>query len=149
MQYTEPGYNLTKSFESLRLKAYQDQGGVWSCGYGHTRGVKSTTTCSVEQANVWLEEDVQGSVSAINSLVKVPLEQFQFNALVDFVFNIGCGSKEKGTGFAGSTCLRMLNNEKYDAAADSMLLFNKVKGVVAPGLTRRREAERAMFLGLV
>ena len=142
MNCTEEGYNLIKKFEQCRLEAYLDQGGVTTIGWGHTRNVKIGDKCSQEQADVWLKSDVAWAVTAINSEVKVPLQQNQLNALTCFVYNVGVGA------FKNSTCLRMLNNEYYQEAADFMLLFNKVKGVVAPGLTRRREAERAMFLGL-
>lgn len=138
-RYSEEGYALTKGFEGLRLKAYQDQGGVWTIGYGHTRGVKPGDTCTQEQADAWLHEDVTGAVACVQRLVKVPLAQEQFDALVDFAFNLGCGS------LAGSTLLRCVNAGQFEQAALEFLRWNRVGKVEIEGLARRRKAEAERF----
>lgn len=138
--YSEEGYALTKEFEGLRFKAYQDQGGVWTIGYGHTRGVKPGDICTLEQADAWLHEDIAGVVACVQRLVKVPLTQEQFDALVDFVFNLGCGS------LAGSALLRCVNAGQFEQAALEFLRWNRVGSVEIEGLTRRRKAEAELFL---
>src|SRR5271165_5063255 len=100
MTYSEAGLELTKRFEGLRLKAYQDDGGVWTIGYGHTgKDVKPRMTITEAKADDLLRSDVHTAVDAVSRLVTVPLTQGQFDALVDFVFNLG------PTKFAGSTLL--------------------------------------------
>jgi len=91
MDYSPDGLKLTQSFEGCRLKAYLDSVGVPTIGYGHTHGVTMGMTCTQEQADAWLQEDTQGAVQAVNNLVTVPLTQQQFDALVDFTFNLGAG----------------------------------------------------------
>lgn len=132
---------LIESFESCRLKAYQDGRGVWTLGTGHTKGVCEGDICTFQQANDWLSEDLQEAESAVNRLVTVPLTQNQFDALVSLVFNIGQGN------FEGSTVLRRLNQKSYGAAADAFLMWTKIGGQISAGLVRRREAERKLFSG--
>jgi lysozyme len=141
MTYSEEGLKLTKHFEGCRLKAYQDQGGVWTIGYGSTLGVKEGDTCTHEQAEAWICEDLADAVSHVNRIVKVPITQTQFDALVDFVFNLGFGSLIK------SKLYRKLKAGDYEGAADEFPRWNHVNGKVIDGLTRRRLAERAMFMG--
>jgi lysozyme len=139
MNYSKKGLALTESFEGLRLTAYQDQVGVWTIGYGHTKGVTRGMTCTQEQAEQWLLEDVQDAVDAVNELVHVVLSQDQFDALVDFVFNLGAGS------FAGSTLLHKLNAEDYEGAAVEFDKWDHAGGQVVAGLLRRRQAETDLF----
>jgi lysozyme len=113
---------------------------VWTCGWGHTQGVMESTTCDYARAQAWIVEDVLVAVNAINSAVKVPLTQNQFDALVSFVFNIGV------THFLTSTLLKDLNAGQYVKAADAMLQWEYQDHAVLQGLERRREQERALFL---
>jgi lysozyme len=136
------GTALIQSFESLALTAYQDQGGVWTLGYGHVIGVKPGDTCTQAQADAWFQSDVAWACRVVNNDVDVAMTQGQFDALVSLCFNIGGGN------FHGSTLLRKLNGGDAAGAADQFLLWNHVGGVVSDGLTRRRAAERALFLGL-
>lgn len=140
-QYSERGLDLTREFEGCRFRAYQDTGGIWTIGYGHTKGVKLGDECDMKQAVKWLQEDVQEAVDAVNRLVKVKINQAQFDALVDFVFNLGAGA------FAKSTLLRMLNAYDYVGATAQFARWNKDNGKVVAGLTRRRAAEAKMFEG--
>lgn len=140
-RYSATGLSLTESFEGLRLEAYQDSVGVWTIGYGHTgpdvsRGIDITT----EQAETLLAADVAWAEAVVNRAVKVPITQPQFDALVDFTFNVG------GANFVRSTLLRMVNAGDYSGAADQFLRWNKAGGKALEGLTRRRAAERQMFL---
>jgi lysozyme len=132
--------SLVASFEGMELRAYQDQGGIWTLGYGHTADVKEGDTCTQQQAEAWLSEDLETADIAVNKAVTVPLTQNHFDALVSLCFNIGQGN------FAKSTLVRILNAGSIQAAADQFLVWDKVGGQTNAGLLRRRNAERALFL---
>lgn len=140
MKYSKNGLHLTEQFEGCRLKAYLDQVGIATIGFGHTQGVRLGMSCTQEQAEAWLLEDVAESEHAVNALVKVPLTQNQYDSLVDMVFNVGIGNFQK------STLLRLLNIGAYDRASLEFEKWNKAGGIVRDGLTRRRLAERDLFL---
>jgi lysozyme len=143
MRTSDSGLEFIRHHEGLETRAYPDPGSAdghpWTIGVGHTRGVKKGDTCTVEQAMVWLREDVRDAEAAVLRLVKVPLSQDQFDALVSFVFNVGAGALEK------STLLRMLNSGDYFGAAVQFERWNKNDGRVMAGLTRRRKEERDLF----
>ncbi len=102
MKLSVNGMNHIKNWEGLRLKAYKCPAGVWTIGYGHTGpDVKPGGTITQAQADALLDKDTDDAESAVNTLVKVPLSQNQFDALVSFVFNTGIGS------FKNSTLLRL------------------------------------------
>jgi lysozyme len=140
MNYSNDGLRLTEQFEGCKLVAYQDQGGIWTIGYGHTKGVYDGMTCTTEQAEKWLRLDVEEAEEDVSRLVKVPLTQPQFDALVDFVFNLG------GTKFASSTLLRLINAGNFKYASKEFERWNRAGGIVRDGLTRRRLAEKDLFL---
>lgn len=140
MMTSPEGRALIETFEGLELKAYKDGNGIPTIGYGHTQGVCMGDTCTKEQANAWLSEDLRTAEHAIGSLVKAPLNQNQYDALVSLCYNIGQGH------FAQSTVLRELNQGHTQQAADGFLMWNRVAGKVTPGLMNRREQERALFL---
>ena len=139
--YSHTGLHLTEQFEGCRLTAYQDQGGVPTIGYGHTFGVALGDTCTQEQAEEWLQEDIGAAVDVVNRFVKVPLTQSEFDALVDFEFNLGAGS------LRDSTLLRLLNAGDHAGAAEQFERWDKCNGQVVAGLLRRRLAEEAEFKG--
>jgi lysozyme len=139
MKYSAQGLALTEKFEGVRLTAYQDQVGVWTIGYGHTRGVKPGDTCTEEQAQAWLREDIALCEQDVNTHVKVPLTQGEFDALVDFSFNLGCASLN------GSTLLRLLNATDYHGAAAEFEKWDHAGGKVVAQLLQRREAEEQLF----
>ncbi|WP_263971627.1 lysozyme [Leptolyngbya ohadii] len=140
-QINSKGLRLLKSFEGLRLEAYLDAVGVWTIGYGTTSGVFPGQVITEAQAEAFLKRDLRRFEAAVIDLVTVPLNDDQFSALVSFTYNVGEGA------FAGSTLLRLLNQRDYRGAADQFLRWNLGDGVELPGLTRRRRAERALFLG--
>lgn len=140
MTYSKNALAMTESFEGCRLQAYQDSTGVWTIGYGHTRGVFRGMTCSQAQAETWLEEDVRKASHAVEMLVHVQLTQGEFDALTDFAFNCGPGK------LLGSTMLRKLNAGDYAGAAAEFVKWDKAGGVVVAGLLRRRYAEQKEFL---
>ena len=139
MIYSKSGIQLTERFEGCRLTAYQDQVGVWTIGYGHTWGVHEGMTCTGDQAEQWLLEDTQLAQDDVNAHVKVPLTQGEFDALVDFAFNLGRGSLNN------STLLKDLNAGNYQAAATQFEVWDKAGGKVVAGLLRRRLSEEAEF----
>jgi len=144
MEINQEGLNLIKTFEGLSLTAYQDVAGVWTIGYGHIKDVKPGTTITEAEAEALLRDDVKESERAVSRLVKVPINENEFSALVSLVFNIGEGA------FARSTALKRLNRDNREEAAAAIELWNKAtisgKKETVPGLVRRRAAEKALFL---
>jgi len=140
LTYSTTGLALTEQFEGCRLTAYQDQVGVWTIGYGHTGpDVTPGLTITSAQAQALLLQDVGSAVECVNSSVLVKLTQGEFDALVDFVFNVGAGA------FKGSHMLRALNAGDLAGAASQFVLWDHAGGVVIPGLLRRRQAEATLF----
>jgi lysozyme len=134
------GRKLTESFEGLRLVAYQDQGGIWTVGYGHTGPeVHDGYTITAAQADQLLAHDVTTAENAVKRFVTVALTQNEFDAMVDLAFNIGAGN------FLKSTLLRLVNQNNFAAAADQFARWNKVSGKVNAGLARRRMSEEELF----
>lgn len=145
MQISNKGIALIKQFEGLRLDAYQDSVGVWTIGYGWTQPVdgKPITKGMVikpETAERLLKTGLVSYENDVSKLVKVKLTQGQFDALVSFAYNLGTRA------LSTSTLLRKLNAGDYRGAADEFPRWNKAGDKVLDGLTRRREAERALFL---
>ena len=141
MELSAKGIAFIENAEGCKLSAYLDQRGIPTIGVGHTLGVKMGDTCTQEQADQWLAEDTEVAQHAVNTLVTVPLNQNQFDALVSFTFNVGVGS------FKSSTLLSLLNQNAYAGAAQQFLKWNHINGVENEGLTKRRQAEQAMFVG--
>ena len=140
MNISQNGIDLIKRFEGCRLEAYKCPAGVWTIGYGHTAGVKKGDKISQELAEVYLKKDLYIRCTQVSNLVKVPLTQNQFDALLSLEYNIGI------TYFKSSTLLRLLNQGKYNDAAnqfDRWVYANKKK---LAGLVKRRAAEKALFL---
>ena len=136
MKTSKTGIDLIKRFEGCRLQAYKCAAGVWTIGYGHTNGVKSTNVITQEKAEELLKKDLEKfekNVEKYNE--KYKWSQNEFDALVSFAFNIG--SIDKLT--AGGTRNRA-------TIAEKMLLYNNAGGKVLPGLTERRKAEQKLFL---
>jgi GH24 family phage-related lysozyme (muramidase) len=145
MQTSDKGIALIKQFEGCKLTAYQDSVGVWTIGYGWTqpvdgKSIRAGMTIKQETAERLLKTGLVSYESDVSRLVKVGLTQGQFDALVSFTYNLGSRS------LSTSTLLRKLNAGDYTGAADEFLRWNKAGGKVLKGLTRRREAERALFL---
>lgn len=139
MKYSKQGLALTESFEGCRLVAYRDSVGVWTLGYGHTKGVVEGMTCTQEQAEQFLLADVADAEAAVNRLVHIALSQEEFDALVDFTFNLGTGN------LASSTLLKKLNARDIQGAIDEFVKWDRAGGVEVAGLLRRRKAEAALF----
>ena len=163
MKISAAGLDGIKNEEALRLKAYKNEGDVWTNGYGHTGpDVHYGQVVTETQALAWLASDVGWAESAVNDAVKVPLAQPQFDALVSLVFNLGPGRvmNEKD-----STLLRLLNAGDYGTAltpdddahpkptlvpvsgASGQFAVWRRSGIgLDPRLIRRRKREGEMFL---
>ena len=141
MKINDDGFNLIKSFEGCKLKAYQDIVGVWTIGYGHTGSVAGSGV-EIDQAtaDALLCDDLARIEQGVEKRLKVKVNENQFSSLVCLAFNIGLGN------FGSSTLLKLLNTGDFKGAADQFLRWNKAKGIVISGLTRRRKAEQSLFL---
>jgi lysozyme len=139
MNISADGLEFIKQAEGLRLKAYQDSVGVWTIGYGHTKGVKEGDTCTSEQAEAWLLLDLGRVYRDIEDFVEVPLSQGQFDALCSFVFNLGGGALQS------STLRRMLNAKDYKGAQQQYPRWCHAGGQRLAGLVKRRAGEAEMF----
>lgn len=139
MQTSQKGIDLIKSFEGLKLKSYKCPAGVWTIGYGTTKGVTPGMEITQKQAEELLKRDLRYFELWVDKLIDVPLSQPQFDALVSFTYNLGEGALK------GSTLRKFLNQGRYDLVPDQFLRWNKANKKVLPGLTRRREAEAKMF----
>lgn len=140
-EVNEAGVRLVQEFEGCRLDAYRCPAGVPTIGYGATGpDIRMGMVWTQEQADARLVEDLARFADGVERLVEVDLSDNQFAAIVSFAFNVGLGA------FRDSTLLRKLNAGDYLGAADQLPRWNKGGGRVLPGLTRRRAAERDLFL---
>lgn len=139
MNISQQGIDLIKQFEGLRLTSYRCSAGVWTCGFGHTTGVRENTRCTSKQAETWLRDDLKSIEHEVNAL-GLNLSQSQFDALCSFIFNVGLGA------FFGSTLLKFLHRGDYVGAGNEFLKWNKMGGEVSAGLTKRRAKERELFM---
>ncbi|MDE1714209.1 lysozyme (plasmid) [Chromobacterium amazonense] len=140
MKTNAAGIKLIKSFENLRLNAYQDMVGVWTIGYGHTGPeVKPGQSLTQAQADQLLADDLDHFETGVSRLVTAPLNANQFSALVSFSYNLGLGSLQR------STLLELLNKSNYAGAAAQFPDWDHSGGKVVAGLLRRRLAEQTLF----
>lgn len=137
--------DLIKSFEGLRLEAYKDVVGVWTIGYGHTSmagppTVKAGMKITEQEATDLLISDLKKYEEMVKRNVKVDLNENQYGALVSFTYNLGEGN------LRSSTLLKKINAKDFLGASNEFIKWNKAGGQVLKGLTRRRNAEKALFL---
>ena len=148
MKTNRAGIELIKSFEGLRLNAYLCPAGVWTIGYGHTSAagepaVKPSMKISAQDAADILVQDLVKYEAAVSKALTRNPNDNQFSAMVSLCYNIGPGA------FASSTVVRRFNAGLLQEAADAFRMWNKGGGKVLPGLVRRRDEERALFLAPV
>lgn len=136
----QAGIDFIKEREGLRLTAYDDGGGVWTIGWGSTKGVKQGMKITRETAEKMLKDDLVVFEGGVDALVKVPLTQNQFNVLVSFSFNVGMAA------FRKSTLLKVLNQGHYDRVPNELSKWVKDNGKVVQGLVKRRALEAALFM---
>ena len=143
MELSLAGLALLKKSEGFRARTYMDVNGLPTIGYGHRLLNPQSFPdgiCEPQAAEI-LKADVRDAEQAVARLVKVPLKQGQFDALVDFCFNLGAGR------LASSTLLKILNGGRYEAAAEQLLRWDVAAGEENVGLKARREAEVALWSG--
>jgi lysozyme len=143
VKISQNGIDLIKRFEGCKLTAYDDVAGVLTIGYGHTLGVIPNQTITQAQADQFLLDDLVPVEGTINDVVKVGLNQNQYDALCSFVFNVGSAA------FRASTMLKMLNAKDYTSAGLQFARWNHASGHVVDGLTARRAAEAQLFVAPV
>ena len=140
--------NIIKKFEGLSLKPYLDVVNVPTIGYGSTHyenGIAVTLkdpSIIKDRAISLMINTLANYVSAVNRMVHVPLNQNQFDALIDFAYNAGIGALQT------STLLRLLNAHDYNGASEEFSKWIHADGKVSQGLVTRRELERKLFLGI-
>lgn len=144
MKLSTRGKNLIKSHEGLVLAVYPDPstgGAPYTAGYGHTGSdVKPGMKVTQAMADAWFDKDVAKFESGVSSLITSPTTQGQFDAMVSLAYNIGLGN------FGKSTLLKKHNARCYTCAADQFRVWNRANGKVMNGLTKRRAAEREVYM---
>lgn len=133
--------DLIVRFEGCKLKAYRCPSGVWTIGYGHTHGVTEGMEITKTQALAYLKTDVLSAANIVNALVRVGINQNEFDALTSFVYNVGSYH------FSESTLLKKLNqglNRHAVAAEFGRWVYSNKQ--LLQGLVKRREAETELFL---
>lgn len=143
MELSAAGLQLIERSEGFSSSVYNDVAGIPTIGYGHRVLPDESFPNGITQAQAQaiLANDVRNAEAAVQRLVTVPLTQNQFDALVDFTYNLGSAN------LASSTLLKDLNAGNYDAAANQILLWDHAGGKVQPGLQVRRQAEFTLFTG--
>jgi lysozyme len=141
MKISAEGLALIKKFEGCELEAYKCSAGVWTIGYGHTKGVEEGMTITKDQAEEMLLEELVEYEKAVEEAVHNQLDQCMFDALVSWTYNLG------PTNLNSSTMLKVLNAGQYEDVPAQIKRWNKAGGKVLEGLTRRREAEALLFEG--
>lgn len=134
------GLPVLKEFEGCKLHAYHDSVGVCTIGWGETKDVHPGMVWTQKQADDQLNKRYDEFEAGVLKLLHVKVDENELGALTCFAYNVGLGN------FAKSSVLRQLNAGNEDEAADALLQWNKAGGHVLPGLTRRRKAERDLFL---
>lgn len=145
MNISSVGIDLIKEFEGCELKAYLCPGDVWTIGWGTTEPINGVRphegmTITQKQADDLLIKNLKAYENAVNKNVTYKINQSQFDALVSFTYNCGVGALQT------STLLKKLNTGDVQGAASEFLKWNRSGGKVLAGLTRRRKAERELFL---
>ncbi len=141
MKISQEGIDLICRFEGFVPTPYLCPANVWTIGYGSTKGVtKNTPAVTREEALAMLRLEIKSFEASVRRLIKVPLTQSQFDALVSFAYNLGSGALQR------STLRAKLNRGEYEAAADEFMKWTMAGGKRLPGLIKRRGAERELFL---
>lgn len=146
MEVSSQGIKLIKHWEGCRLQSYQDEGGRWTIGWGSRFRANYPYSIDSHTAEAWLKEDLHRVARALNKMILRSVEQWEFDALGSWCFNVG------ETAAAESTLIKKLNlGEPEREVGAEFLRWNKVTlpdGTKIPkrGLTARRQSERTLFL---
>ena len=142
----QKGLELIESFEGFRSEPYQDVAGIWTIGVGSIYGLDNHRVTqdhrpiTLNEAHELMQRDLKITINRLGNLIKVPVNENQLASLVSFVYNIGTGA------FQRSTARMKLNRKDYLGCADEFLRWKYANRRFIPGLLRRREAERQLFL---
>ena len=145
---SERGAQFIGRFEGFRANLYNDAAGHCTIGYGHlvhhgacngSEPAEFRRGISEQEAEALLRRDAQSAADAVHRLVRVPLNQQQFDALVSFVYNLGAGA------FQSSTLLKDINAHNFAAVPGQLEQWTHAGGRVLPGLVTRRKAEARLF----
>ena len=136
---TQQGLDLIKKYEGLRLEAYKCPAGVWTIGYGHTKGVIKGMKISKEEAETLLKQDVSiVELQVVNTVGK--LSDCKIDALVSFAYNVGIAA------FRNSTlCRKVKANSDDPAIRNEFMKWIYAGGKKLQGLERRRKEEAEMY----
>lgn len=142
METSSKGLELIKQHEGCRLRAYKCPAGVWTVGYGSTRGVNQWTEITRQEAEVRLREDLRTAERTVEKVryLQSRLTQCQFDALVSFVFNVGSGNFEKST-----LRKKVLANPADGSIRDEFLKWIHANGKPLEGLRKRRQDEAELY----
>ena len=141
MTTSRKGLQLIKDFEGLRLGSYKCPAGVWTIGYGHTKGVKQGQVIDQGKADDYLVEDIAPIERLLNDL-RINFRQEQFDALVSWTFNLGASAFQRSTLY-----IRIGTNASDEEITDQIIKWVNAAGKPLVGLKKRRIAEANMFLG--
>jgi len=141
LKTSQEGISLIKLFEGCELTAYRCSADVPTIGYGHTANVSDGDTCTQEEAETMLAEDLVEFEDYVKNYVESELQQNEFDALVAWTYNLGPANLKE------STMLKELNSGNFEEVPRQMKRWNRAGGEVLDGLIRRREAESRLFKG--
>ncbi|MEJ7786657.1 MAG: lysozyme [Solirubrobacteraceae bacterium] len=141
MKFSNAGAALLEGFEGFRSQPYRDAVGVWTIGFGSTKGVgPRTPPVTRAEARARMKREIDANYgAAVERAITRPMTQNQFDAMTSLAYNVGTG------GFASSTVCRMHNAGRHDAAADAFMLWVKAGGQTLQGLVNRRRAEADLY----
>lgn len=140
MEFTQEGMDLLTFYEGCKLVAYKCPKGVWTIGYGTTKGVKAGMVITPAIAQTLLLSDIQEIEDFMSTNIACRLNKNEYSALICLIYNIGEGA------FRMSKMLRLLNQGKKSEVPKEFLRWNRIDKRVSKGLTARREAEKNLFL---
>jgi len=141
MNTSTEGIELIKHYEGCELKAYRCPADVLTIGYGVTKGVTEDMEITQQQADEMLEAELVEYEHYLDNMVKVTLNQNQYDSLIAWIYNLGPTNLKK------STLLIVLNNGNYENVPDQIKRWNKANGKVLNGLVKRRNSEALLFEG--
>lgn len=163
MDITKAAIELLGALEGFNTKSYQDEGGNWTVGVGHlvtgpqdpslllVTGLSvidpARVTLTPWQVNDLLYIDLKSRIAQANSLLTRPVEQSQFDAIIDFVFNMGIGTLKNGVPSKGKESLLVAVNEADDVQhmCDVLYQYSTYKDQFCDGRLKRRYVEACLF----
>ena len=145
MRMSDQGLKLLAAWEGIRLKPYRDAAGHWTIGVGHLMSrqemIGYADGITKEVALSLLADDVSEAETCVARNVKTGLQQYEFDAIVSFCFNVGIGA------FSRSTLLKRLNARDYQGVPQELMKWTRANGKRCAGLVSRREKEIRLWRG--